>query len=572
MDPLVLFAQLPLLERAIAGRTIARVLPVGRRGLHVVFEGSRLGLRLDTAPAGGAALLLATPPARVRGGRGAWLDVAAALDRDLAGRPGGRLRVAGRPPALEWAIPGAALLHWIGTREGAVLRVETARGAPCTIPDGRRAPAIDEPAFLAGVAALAESWRSALGGPVEGLPARLAAAVPGLGVRGAERLVARASGSSDPTRTLAGIADRLEGRDQPAAVSGMVRADEAPRASWRGALRVELIAGGAEPQERSVPCAELGEALALWYEASLAAEELAGRRDAAFRLIRRETEKARRAVAAMAREESTARPAAELRRLADALLAAGPHARLLPEGLWRIPDPCDPSQILEVPADPPGRPPHEAATRLYARARRSERGRATRAERSAGLAGRIEALEGLLEKAAAADLGDEIDAVEDDLRGLGVAAGRALEAVSAAIRGPGAETGGARLQRSPSGFLVLAGRSARQNDALTFRTAAPEDLWFHVLGRPGAHVVLRTEGKDVPHGDLLFAAELAASLSGVADGEAVDVAVARRKHLRRPRGGEAGQVVVTRSRTLHLHGGRKPVGGALGAGPHRPRS
>jgi hypothetical protein len=38
-------------------------------------------------------------------------------------------------------------------------------------------------------------------------------------------------------------------------------------------------------------------------------------------------------------------------------------------------------------------------------------------------------------------------------------------------------------------------------------------------------------------------------------GEAVDVTVARRKHLRRPRGGAAGQVQVGRGRTVRVLAG-----------------
>lgn len=38
---------------------------------------------------------------------------------------------------------------------------------------------------------------------------------------------------------------------------------------------------------------------------------------------------------------------------------------------------------------------------------------------------------------------------------------------------------------------VLVGRSNTQNDTLSMRVAAPQDIWFHVRGRPGSHVVLR---------------------------------------------------------------------------------
>ncbi len=553
MDSLVLFALFPLIVRRTAGRVVARVFPVGRRGLHLEFDGEGPGLRLDTAPGRGVALLLRDAPPRVRGGRGAWPDVVAALDRDLAGRRAGTPRVAGAPPALEWTVPGGAQLHLVCGREGGALRAESVGGPPRTLPEGRREPRLDETSFRDDLQRLAADWRAALPGPPDQLVARLAGASAECGASGVERLVARARRTVDAGAALTGIAARLEGEDAPASVSGFVRGPEPPRASWRGSLRIELIVDpGAGDEEMA--CADLPAALELWYRAALAAEELGSRRDAAERLARRELEKTRRAVLAVTRDEAGARPAAELRRLADALLAAGPQARKLPAGAWQVPDPWDPSRTLEIAAEPPGASLHAAAARLYARARREERGRSARAARRAQLEARAGTLERLLACAASADVEPEIAALEEELRRLGVAAGRELAAISAS-RAPGAEGGGARLRRSPAGFLVLAGRSARQNDALTFRTAAPDDLWFHVRGRPGAHVVLRTEGKPVPEADQLFAAGLAASLSGVPRGEAVEVTVARRKHLRRPRGGTEGQVLVHRSETVRVRAG-----------------
>lgn len=45
---------------------------------------------------------------------------------------------------------------------------------------------------------------------------------------------------------------------------------------------------------------------------------------------------------------------------------------------------------------------------------------------------------------------------------------------------------------------IWIGKNARANDRLTFQLAHPQDLWFHVQGAPGAHVVLHTEGRVIP--------------------------------------------------------------------------
>lgn len=44
---------------------------------------------------------------------------------------------------------------------------------------------------------------------------------------------------------------------------------------------------------------------------------------------------------------------------------------------------------------------------------------------------------------------------------------------------------------APSGATVLVGRNNRQNDELSTKVAAPNDVWMHARLVPGAHVVLR---------------------------------------------------------------------------------
>ncbi|MEA3459619.1 MAG: NFACT RNA binding domain-containing protein, partial [Chloroflexota bacterium] len=67
--------------------------------------------------------------------------------------------------------------------------------------------------------------------------------------------------------------------------------------------------------------------------------------------------------------------------------------------------------------------------------------------------------------------------------------------------------------RSPDGFTILVGRNSRQNEEVTFDRAAPDDLWLHVKGVPGSHVVVKAAGQEVPQATLRRAAELAAYYS-----------------------------------------------------------
>ncbi len=78
------------------------------------------------------------------------------------------------------------------------------------------------------------------------------------------------------------------------------------------------------------------------------------------------------------------------------------------------------------------------------------------------------------------------------------------------------ESTGFRKYDAPDGFIILCGRNNLQNDQLTLRTAAPDDLWFHVQKMPGTHVILRSiDGSSRPFTEaaILCAAQTAAFFS-----------------------------------------------------------
>jgi predicted ribosome quality control (RQC) complex YloA/Tae2 family protein len=103
---------------------------------------------------------------------------------------------------------------------------------------------------------------------------------------------------------------------------------------------------------------------------------------------------------------------------------------------------------------------------------------------------------------------------------------------------------------SEDGFVILVGRNSWQNEELTFRLAQADDMWLHAQGVAGAHVVIRTEGRDVPRRTLLEAAELAAQHSAAREERSVRVDYTLRKNVRRPKGGQPGQVSYRGQKTL----------------------
>jgi predicted ribosome quality control (RQC) complex YloA/Tae2 family protein len=100
---------------------------------------------------------------------------------------------------------------------------------------------------------------------------------------------------------------------------------------------------------------------------------------------------------------------------------------------------------------------------------------------------------------------------------------------------------------------IWVGRSDEGNDYLTTRLARGKDLFFHLDGAPGSHVVLRTEGRDDPPPEsVLDACELAVHFSKQKNAGSADVHVVPIKQVSKPRGAKRGLVYVTGGRSIRL--------------------
>ncbi|MCC6313771.1 MAG: NFACT family protein [Thermomicrobiales bacterium] len=118
----------------------------------------------------------------------------------------------------------------------------------------------------------------------------------------------------------------------------------------------------------------------------------------------------------------------------------------------------------------------------------------------------------------------------------------------------------ARPQKRPRPFLdaagnaVFVGHTATQNELITFETAGPDDTWLHARGVGGSHVIVRWANPRLPERDetLAAAAGLAAWYSAARDAVRVEVDIARRRHVRKIRGGRPGAVTYRNERTVSV--------------------
>lgn len=138
----------------------------------------------------------------------------------------------------------------------------------------------------------------------------------------------------------------------------------------------------------------------------------------------------------------------------------------------------------------------------------------------------------------------EIDAVRQALVVGGFLKKKRQRSSSSTVRGP---------RRVLLGdWVALVGRNAKQNDEVTFNYGASDDLWFHARGVPGAHVILKTAGRNVPEETIQRAASLAAYYSQARGNNHVTVSVTQRKHVRRVSGARPGLVTCRNEETLYV--------------------
>ena len=96
---------------------------------------------------------------------------------------------------------------------------------------------------------------------------------------------------------------------------------------------------------------------------------------------------------------------------------------------------------------------------------------------------------------------------------------------------------------SSDGFDIYVGKNNYQNDELTFKFAKNDDWWFHAKQMAGSHVILKSEGKEIPDKTFEEAAALATYYSKGQNQEKVEVDYVLKKEVKKPAAAKPGFVV-----------------------------
>ncbi len=103
------------------------------------------------------------------------------------------------------------------------------------------------------------------------------------------------------------------------------------------------------------------------------------------------------------------------------------------------------------------------------------------------------------------------------------------------------------------GWAALAGKTDADNDRLSLKTARANDLWFHVHGLPGSHVILQGPDGETPDpATVKQAAAIAAWHSKARNAGTVPVSCTEAGHVSKPRGAKPGTVSIKREKKIKV--------------------
>jgi len=274
-------------------------------------------------------------------------------------------------------------------------------------------------------------------------------------------------------------------------------------------------------------------------------------RQALLSIVVRERRRAEKRLAHCRENLAAAERFEDWRRLGDLLIAnlhaVPPHAEAVTVNDFATGEP------VTIPLNPQLSPTANAQA-YFRRFRKQKAAVARAAEDEEKLNNEITYLEAvetaLLQAEDDADLGD----IRQELAAEGY-----LSASPAEKRGKTRQSVPSPLTfQAPDGTVILVGKNNRQNDYITFRLAADEDLWLHARGIPGAHVVVRTAGRPVSRTALETAASLAAFYSRGRQATSVPVDYTLRRHVKKPRSARPGFVIYREERTIMARPARPP--------------
>jgi predicted ribosome quality control (RQC) complex YloA/Tae2 family protein len=100
------------------------------------------------------------------------------------------------------------------------------------------------------------------------------------------------------------------------------------------------------------------------------------------------------------------------------------------------------------------------------------------------------------------------------------------------------------------GTEIIVGKNNKQNDYLTNKLAARDEIWLHTKDIPGSHVVIRS--KEPSEETITEAAKLAAYFSKARESSSVPVDFTKVRYVKKPSGAKPGFVIYENQQTVYV--------------------
>lgn len=111
-----------------------------------------------------------------------------------------------------------------------------------------------------------------------------------------------------------------------------------------------------------------------------------------------------------------------------------------------------------------------------------------------------------------------------------------------------------KIFTNKKGSHIYVGKGSLDNDYLTFKVAIGSDIWLHVVGYPGSHVVIKKQNKKeiIDINTIYQAAHLALLHSKAPKDDKVEVCYTEAKYLKKPKNAKPGQVIFTQEKRVYI--------------------
>jgi predicted ribosome quality control (RQC) complex YloA/Tae2 family protein len=197
---------------------------------------------------------------------------------------------------------------------------------------------------------------------------------------------------------------------------------------------------------------------------------------------------------------------------------------------------------------------HENVQLLYKKAKRAKRGEEINGKKVEVTQNEIKKLNELSEELENCDI--KID--EERLKKITTDLESLLSPKSSEQHSPNSSPG--IQEKTPyryfhtEGWDIYIGKNDAQNDELSTRFARPSDVWLHVAGHAGSHVVIkRPKDKEMPPRDILeTAASLAIWFSKAKHTSYAEVNYTEARFVHKRRHAPAGEVIAERCKSVRV--------------------